>query len=129
MLKPMFLDFVSRKFFQMAFLMGENVAEAKMIWTPPRTEMIDPTKEIPAARDAVRAGLSTLQEEVRKSGRNFDEVMEEWKESADKLDELSLFFDSDPRRINRGGSLQDNLVNDTTEDDNIDVSEGDSDDE
>jgi len=122
-LKPMFLDFVKAKFFQILFLQGENIKEATMQWTAPRTEMIDPTKEIPAARDSVRAGLSTLSSEIRKGGLDPDEVMKEWKEDADRLDKDDLFFDSDPRRINRGGSLQDNLVNEDPDDNNIDVSD------
>lgn len=122
-LKPLFLDFVAQKFLQMAFLMGENVTEANVHWTAPKTEMIDPTKEVPAARDAIRAGLTTLSEEIKKTGRDAVEVLEEWSEDAEILDEKGLFFDSDPRRINRGGSLQDNLVNDDPNDNNVDVSD------
>jgi len=40
----------------------------RMIWTPPRREMIDPTREIPALIHAIRAGLMSLSEVQRSLG-------------------------------------------------------------
>jgi lambda family phage portal protein len=67
-------------------------------WTPPRREMIDPTKEIPAARDAIRAGLSTRSEELRKMGSDPELVDAELAVENKRSDGLGLSFDSDGRR-------------------------------
>ena len=66
-------------------------------WTPPRREMIDPAKEIAAARDSVRAGLSSLSEELRKLGYDPDQVEADLAAENRRADALGLKFDSDGR--------------------------------
>lgn len=110
-LKPLFLDFVAQKFLQMAFLTGENVTGAKVVWTPPKRDMIDPTKEVPAAIWSIRAGISTLSEEIKKTGRHPDEHLAELKEDFDLLDELGLVLDCDPRKVDKAGVQADVLTN------------------
>jgi capsid protein len=68
--------------------------------------MIDPTKEVPAIRDEVRSGLKSLSEAIREGGRSPDEVLKELASDAEKLDELKLKLDSDPRYLARGGTAQ-----------------------
>jgi capsid protein len=69
--------------------------------------MIDPVKETEASIDAIRGGVTTLSEEIRARGKNPDTVLKEWSEDAEKIDELGLALECDPRKVNRGGSLQD----------------------
>lgn len=59
--------------------------------TPPMTE---PVKEGKAVRDRVRAGLNSWQDEVRRSGRDPDEVLEELAEDAARAEKLQLNLDS-----------------------------------
>lgn len=114
-LKPLFLDFVAQKFLQIAFLRGENVAEAKVIWTPPKATLVDPTKEIPAQIRAIRAGLSSIPDAIRQMGNDPEEHLNEISEWNDKIDELGLILDSDPRKTTQSGALQSN--NEETESD------------
>jgi lambda family phage portal protein len=78
--------------------------------TPPRREMIDPTKEIPAARDAVRAGFSSRSEEVRKLGYDPETVEQEIAAENARADGLAQKFDSDgryPATMPLGGQIRD----------------------
>jgi lambda family phage portal protein len=84
--------------------LGEKTG-AWLEWTPPRREMIDPTKEIPAARDAVRAGLSTRSEELRKMGLDPELVDTEIAAENARSDKLKLSFDSDGRRPLAGPAI------------------------
>lgn len=56
-----------------------GLLKGPMEWThtPPRREMIDPTREIPALIDAVRAGIMSLSEVQRAFGYVPEEVMAE----------------------------------------------------
>ena len=63
----------------------------------PRREMIDPAKEIAAARDSVRAGLSSRSEELRKLGYDPDQVEADLAAENRRADALGLKFDSDGR--------------------------------
>lgn len=86
------------------WLEGENVgrvgskASAIPQWTPPRREMIDPTKEVPAMKDAIRAGLATLSDSVRQLGYDPEKHFLEVQKDFQKLDQLGLVLDSDPRQ-------------------------------
>lgn len=64
-------------------------------WTTPAREMIDPSKEFPAANDAVKAGFKSISEVIRSMGYNPDEVFEERAEELKKLKELGIVTDSD----------------------------------
>lgn len=65
-------------------------------WTTPAREMIDPSKEIPAYRDSVKAGFKTLSGVIRSMGDNPDEVFKERAEEIKELKELGVSTDSDP---------------------------------
>jgi capsid protein len=49
----------------------------KIIWTPPRRELVDPAKEIKALIEGVRAGFMSLSEVQRSLGYIPSEVMAE----------------------------------------------------
>lgn len=92
------------------FLDGATIAGFKTdgvsaTYTPPARQMIDPTKEVAASRDAVRMGLQSLSETIREQGRVPAEVFEEIRKDADTLDKLKLKLDSDPRFVVLGGTI------------------------
>lgn len=70
---------------------------------PPRREMIDPTKEVPATISKIRAGLSTLSHEIAATGEDPEQVINEWAEDQQKTDEKGLKFDSNPKYTTKNG--------------------------
>lgn len=75
---PQFLDPVAQWFATAVATAGMATRVApRMLWTPPRREMIDPTREIPALVAAVRAGLMSLSEVQRSLGYVPDQVIDE----------------------------------------------------
>lgn len=109
MMLPMGCRPVIGWFLTTAELAGYRTAGAKTSWGIPRREMIDPTKEVPANRDRVRSGQSTLFGMLKEEGVDPRAHLLEIKASNDFVDELELILDSDPRKTTRNG----NLVNDT----------------
>ena len=87
-------------------IMGVDTAGASMVWTPPKRELVDPTREVPAIRDAIRSGLKTQSEAIRETGRDPEEFFAEKKADDERLDKLELILDSDPRKIQLNGELQ-----------------------
>lgn len=80
-------------------------------WTPPRFDMIDPPREIPAWRDAVRTGMVPWTEAVSEQGYDPRWVVDEIRRGNRMLDEAGIILDSDPRRSNRSGSAQEPAQN------------------
>lgn len=87
-----------------AVLAGEMSETVSANWTPPRREMIDPSKETSAIVDGVRSGLQTLSEAIRENGFDPDEVFAEYAADNAKLDQYKLTLDSDPRKVGKAGS-------------------------
>lgn len=83
-----------------------NVANAKATWTPPRAEMVDPTKETAALVSRVRSGLLTWDEAVREQGYDPDEQLAVIAAHNAKVDELGITLDTDPRNISQAGQTQ-----------------------
>lgn len=106
-LGPCFLDFVAAKFLQAAELRGYNVSGAEIIWTPPKREMIDPTKEVPATIKAIRGGLTTLGESVRQTGEHLEIHLAQMAEENKLIDKFGLTLDSDGRKTDQKGAQQD----------------------
>ena len=73
---PQVLDPVHRGFNQSASLIQIR-GPRKMVWTPPRRELVDPAKEITALIEGVKAGFMSLSEVQRSLGFIPAEVMEE----------------------------------------------------
>jgi len=112
MLIPQMCDRVCDWFREAALPALNGANQYRFDHTPPRREMIDPTKEIPAARDAIRSGLSSRSEEVRKLGYDPEVVEQEQAEENRRADALHLKFDSDgraPPTLPLGGQPQDQI--------------------
>lgn len=95
-------------------------------FTPPRRELIDPVKEIPALKTAIRSGIMSWQEVQRSQGNDPQLVATEIKKSNEIFDKYELTLDSDPRKTQQNGSVQkeqtetkqdDQGMNDETESD------------
>jgi len=67
-------------------------------WTPPRREMIDPSKEVKGVQAQVRNFLLSPQDAIRQAGEDPDEVLEETIAWNAKLDNANLISDADPRQ-------------------------------
>jgi lambda family phage portal protein len=87
-------------------LVGIPAQDTVWEWTPPRREMLDPSKEVNAMNQAIRSGLTTRQEEIRKLGRDSRDVMREIAADNALADELGLILDSDPRAVSQQGMQQ-----------------------
>ena len=93
-------------FKQAAAILGDEPMDVRMQWTPARRELIDPQKEVGAIIEAVRGGLMSLSEAIRRSGYEPGEVMAEIARDASMLDELGLILDTDPRNVTAAGMIQ-----------------------
>lgn len=93
-------------FLEAAKLSGYDLEGVSFEWTPPRREMIDPTKEIPAQIKAIRAGLKSWQETARENGYDPALLLQELAEDNKAFDDLSLTLDADARRATSSGQLQ-----------------------
>jgi capsid protein len=89
---------------QAELFLGVNIEALNVGWTPPKRTMIDPTKEIPATRDAIRSGQMTLFEALRERGHDPREALSEYQEANALLDELGIVIDSDPRHTASSGN-------------------------
>lgn len=101
MLIPRMCQGVERWFLEHASTqpqIGPAALQAAFAWTPPAREMIDPTKEIAALRDAVRAGLKTPSEAIREQGYDPEKFFAEFAGDMKRLDDLELHLELDPRR-------------------------------
>lgn len=75
-------------------------------WSPPRRELTDPAREIPAIRDSVRSGLMTLPEAIRQQGYDPDDLLEEARAWNELMDDYGLVYDTDPRKVSAAGLTQ-----------------------
>jgi len=69
----------------------------RLDWVPPPLKLVDPTREISALRDKVRAGFASRQSVVRQLGYDPERLIEEQAEDAKVADAAGLKFDSDAR--------------------------------
>jgi len=80
-------------------------------FTPPRREMIDPVKEIPALSQAIRSGLMSWSEVQRAQGNDPEAKALEIQKDFNRFDKLKLVLDIDPRQVQKNGAIQKEDVN------------------
>jgi capsid protein len=85
-----------------------GLLKGPMSWThtPPRREMIDPTKEIPALILAVRAGFMSLSEVQLSFGYVPEEVIEELSRDLQRARDASLILSTDAALVSNAGVTQ-----------------------
>lgn len=105
-LLPDFLWPTTNWFLDSARLIGTQTAGVTRKFTPPKREMVDPTKEVPALKDSVRSGFTTLSEAIRQSGKDPEAHFEELRRDNETIDKLKLTLDSDPRKTQKSGASQ-----------------------
>ena len=102
MLRPQMLDRIWRWGMEAALFAGQPVAE-NTFWTAPPMPMIDPDKEVLGIVRSIRAGLTTLSEELRRRGLNVDEHWAEYASDFEMLDKLRIVLDCDARQMTLQG--------------------------
>jgi capsid protein len=85
-----------------------GLLKGPMEWThtPPRREMIDPTREIPALIDAVRAGIMSLSEVQRSFGYVPEEVIAELALDVERAKQAGLTLSIDAGLVSDSGVTQ-----------------------
>lgn len=105
-----FLDPVVSDFKQVMQISGVTTRGISHVHVPPKRELIDPTKEIPATIKAIRAGLSTLSDEIMAQGKDPEAQLEQYSKDMDMLDKLKITVTSDARQKEdtTGGAINSN---------------------
>lgn len=103
---PQALAKIGEWFLDAAELGGFDTKGVHVDWVPPRRELVDPTKEIPALCKSVRSGFTSRQQTVRELGYDPEAIEAEITEDNANADEKGLIFDSDARKTNNGGQAQ-----------------------
>lgn len=96
MLVPGMCDPVASWFAEIA----GGARDPRRIWTPPRREMIQPDKELAAAKDAVRSGFMSLSEISRTYGYDAGDMLRELSADLQMAKQLGLKLDIDPSNDN-----------------------------
>ena len=96
---------VWRWFEQMAQMQG-NVGPLDVTWTAPRRDLVDPSREVPAIRDAVRSGLITQSEAIREQGYDPADFWAERERDQEEMDRRGITLDTDPRKVSISGVTQ-----------------------
>lgn len=104
-------------------LNGSLPKGSHLTWVPPYRELVDPTREIAAMRDKIRAGLASRHGTIRELGNDPERVDEELKAEMDKADALGLTFDTDARTARAGAPAN------ASDDDSAKPAKGKADDE
>lgn len=114
---PMFCMPVWRWFIEAAQLAGLLPLDAVIPaeWAPPRFEMVNPLQDVQADLLETRAGFASPQQMIAKRGYDPAAVIEDWAAHAEATDALSLIFDSDPRKVSKGGNVQPTEQNTATD--------------
>jgi lambda family phage portal protein len=105
---PMFCEPIWRWFVEAAQLAGLLPLDAviPVEWAPPRFEMVNPLQDVQADLLETRAGFASPQQMIAKRGYDPAAIIEEWAAHAEATDALGLIFDSDPRKVSKGGNTQ-----------------------
>lgn len=92
---PIFCDGYMEMFKEWCKLTGivKDVNDIQHQWVAPAHTMLDPTKEVAAEKEQVKAGFKSKSSVIRSNGEDPDIVREEIKEEREKDAELGLTFD------------------------------------
>ncbi|GAB5376480.1 MAG: phage portal protein [Acuticoccus sp.] len=77
MLAPTMLNRLGAWFLEASSQVLGPSADAQVVWTPPRREMVNPADEVPALVDMIRAGFTSRSEIIRSYGYDPTTVMDE----------------------------------------------------
>lgn len=96
-LVPRFCQPAARWFLE-ALATAENprFTEVRTTWDPPHREMIDPSTEVRAFKDAIRAGITSRDDVVRSLGRDPAKVRAQAAADHKAQEQAGVMFDSNP---------------------------------
>ena len=104
---PMLCERIWGWFVEAAYLAGHiGTDKVPVEWAPERFESVNPLQDVQADQAEVRAGFATQTQMIAKRGEDPAKVRKEWQEDAAANDAAGLVFDSDPRRVSKGGGAQ-----------------------
>lgn len=93
MLIPHFCDPYFKFFLEWCKLKGVDTKDVQVEWVPPAYSMIDPSKEIAAEKEAVKAGFKSKSQVIREQGLDPDSVREDIKKEREADEAAGLNFD------------------------------------
>ncbi|MEL7090250.1 MAG: phage portal protein [Pseudomonadota bacterium] len=79
------------------------IMASRFDWVPPHRIIVDPAREIPALRDAVRAGFATRQGVQRQFGVDPERILQEQIDDRKAAEKAGLVFDTDPSQVSATG--------------------------
>ncbi|ALO46579.1 phage portal protein [Pseudohongiella spirulinae] len=98
MLIPLLCQGIEKWFIEAAALRGINLSGVYYEWTPPRREMIDPPKELPAISKAIQGKLKSFSDWARENNRDPDEWAKEIADDMKRFRDLEVdLFDKQPK--------------------------------
>lgn len=92
MIIPILCQGIEKWFIEAALLRGINLAGIYFEWTPPRREMIDPPKEIPAVVRALQGKTKSFSDWARENNRDPDEWVQEMAEDLERFQKAGIDF-------------------------------------
>jgi lambda family phage portal protein len=104
MIVPLFLNRIWKWLQEALELEGVKMKDFSCQWIPPRREMFDPGKEIPPLIKQIRAGLKPMQRALIEQGDNPQTILSQYQEWNKWLDDQTMIFDTDPRRVSGAGN-------------------------
>jgi lambda family phage portal protein len=112
---PMFCQPVWEWFVESAQLAGQiSLDNVPVEWDPPSFESVNPLQDANADLIDVRSGFCSMPQMIAKRGYDPDAILDEQAAFLAKADALGLVFDTDPRRVSRGGQGQPTLPEDSS---------------
>lgn len=84
-----------------------DMSMVRVNWAPPRREMIDPSREVPALINAVHAGIMSLSDVIAESGRDPILVFESIAETQEILTELGVLLSPAAAMVTTPASVSD----------------------
>ena len=94
---PIVCERINAWFVEAAYLANLNRSQdASVLWTPPKRQWVDPTKEVDAARLERQAGMVSLSEQIRQKGDDPEQTFAEIAAENQKLADLGIVIDTDP---------------------------------
>lgn len=75
-------------------------------WGPTRFESVNPLQDAQADLLEVRSGFATIPQQIARRGYDPEELLKEAADFNEKMDELGLVYDADPRKVTKAGLVQ-----------------------
>lgn len=106
------LDPIASDFLEISSIQGLRTDGVTYAHVAPIREMIDPRSEVSSMVDSIRAGLSTLTDELLAMGKNPIDHFNQYKKDKELLKEYGLILDSDPSKVMKAGITQQYVADD-----------------